>query len=282
MNIEKRTPGVFVLLVLFAAGLCVECKGDLSEGQTAPGIMVREWMTNNPPNVKNLKGKVYVVEFWATWCKPCISGMKDLNKINKKYRDRGLVFISLCQDKTAGDIRKVINDKKINFHVAIDNGTADWFEIECYPTVAVVGHDGKVVWQGRTWDPKFEHAIEKALRVKGNKPVPPLLLVDLDLGPFSKLEKYLYSGKYFSRAYNEINSHVHKVKDKKRSSAARKIVEIINIRVVERIRKAKSLKVSDPERACNLYEELFASCSGIDLVDNAMLDYAGLRESLKR
>ncbi|MBW8035778.1 MAG: TlpA family protein disulfide reductase [Planctomycetes bacterium] len=281
MNIEKRTLGIFVLVILFALPLCVDCKGDLARGKTAPDIIIGEWMTDNPPNVKNLKGKVYVVEFWATWCRPCLSGMEDLNKINKKYKDRGLVFISLCQDKTVSDIQKVINDKKINFHVAVDKGTADWFEVECYPTVAVVGHDGKVVWQGRTWDRRFEHAIEKAIRVKGNKPVPPPLLVDLDLGPFSNLEKYLYSGKGFSKAYREINSHIHGNKSKRLATAARKIVDTINIRVVERIRKAKSLKGSDPMRACGLYEELFASCGGIDLVDNARLDYAGLRKSLR-
>jgi len=281
LNVEKRTLGIFVSIILFAFPFCVKCKGDLSKGETAPGIMAGEWMTESPPDVRNLKGKVYVVEFWATWCRPCLSGMKDLNRINKKYKDRGLVFISLCQDKSAGKIRKVINNKKINFHVAIDNGTADWFEIECYPTVAVVGHDGKVVWQGRTWDRRFEHAIEKAIRVKGNKPVPPPLLVDLDLGPFGNLEKYLYSGEGFSKAYREINSHIHSNKSKRLATAARKVVDTINIRIVERIRKAKSLKVSNPARACNLYEELFASCGGIDLVENAQLDYIGLRESLR-
>lgn len=282
MNVEKRTLGVIVSIVLFATGLCAECKGDLSKGQVAPDILVREWMTEGPPDVKNLNGKVYVVEFWATWCRPCLSGMEHLNKVNNKYKDRGLVFISLCQDKNAGDIQKVINNKKINFHVAMDKGTADWFEVECYPTVAVVGHEGKVVWQGRTWDRRFEHAIEKALRVKGNRPVPPPMLVDLDLGPFSKLEKYLYSGKGFSKAYREITSHIHSGKDKRLATAARKVVNTINVRVVERIKKAKSLKGSDPARACDLYEELFASRGGIDLVENAQLDYTGLRELLNR
>ncbi len=268
---------MLILVLLFTLLFCVTANGKSVSAKSAPDITIQKWMTTNPPDIKSLNDRVYVVEFWATWCHPCISGMRHLNKINNKFKDRGLVMISLCQDKSADKIRKIIKDKKINFHVAIDNGTADWYEVECYPTVAVVNHEGNIVWQGRTWDRKFEKAIKKALDAG-----PPPLLAGVDLGPFSHLQDRLYDKKSFSATYRYIRLQIGNADNDQYSAAAREIVEMIDLRILDRIRKAEYLRTSDPDKACDLYEGLFASYDGIDLVRNAKAAYLELRGSLRR
>lgn len=63
---------------------------------------------------------------------------------------------------------------------------------------------------------------------------------------------------------------------------AKAIVDTINLRITERIKKAEYLRESDPSKACDLYEGLFASYDGIDLVRNAKATYPELRSSLRR
>ncbi|MCF7956154.1 MAG: TlpA family protein disulfide reductase [Phycisphaerae bacterium] len=163
LSIEKRKFGICVVVLLLTFLVCVTAGAKSSDSRTAPEITVRQWMTDDPPDVKNLQGRVYVVDFWATWCHSCVEGMEELNKINDKYSQRGLVFLSLCQDKSPDTITQMIDEKNINFHVAIDYGTADWYEVKYYPTVAVVNHEGRIVWQGKPWDSKFVKSIEKAI-----------------------------------------------------------------------------------------------------------------------
>lgn len=169
LSIEKRKISICVVVLLLTFLVCAAASAKSSASRTAPEIIVRQWMTANPPDVKNLKGRVYVVDFWATWCHSCVEGMEELNKINEKYSDRGLVFMSLCQDKSPETINRMIDEKNINFHVAIDHGTADWYEVKYYPTVAVVDHEGRIIWQGKPWDKKFVKAIDKAISAAPNQ-----------------------------------------------------------------------------------------------------------------
>ena len=114
--------------------------------------------------MKNLQDRVYVVEFWATWCAPCRENIPHLIKLADKYRESGVLFIALSADKSADTVRKFVRKKGINYNVAIDNGSADWFEITGYPTAFVVNHKGKVIWQGMPREHKFEQAIDKAVK----------------------------------------------------------------------------------------------------------------------
>lgn len=133
-------------------------------GKAAPDITIRQWVTPNPPQIKTLKGSVSVIEFWATWCAPCVENIPHLIKLNNKYKSKGLQFIGLSQDKSVDKVKKLIDKKGINYNIAIDNGTADWFGVRGYPTVYIVNHLGKVTWKGYPWDKNFEKEIQKALK----------------------------------------------------------------------------------------------------------------------
>src|SRR3569833_317608 len=82
-------------------------------GDPAPPLRVREWLKGTP--VQSLeKGKVYVVEFWATWCIPCIAGMPHLSDLARKYKDNVTVIgIDIYESKA----RPVKSDKKVKAFV---------------------------------------------------------------------------------------------------------------------------------------------------------------------
>src|SRR5882762_1884757 len=75
-------------------------------GELAPPLQVSEWVKGAPtPQLE--KGKVYLVEFWATWCGPCIGNIPHLNAMQKKYGSDGLVVIGFSNpDVAAGEETK--------------------------------------------------------------------------------------------------------------------------------------------------------------------------------
>lgn len=162
----KKALAILVLVLVLFVSSSVSISGKTSPD--APEITVREWITANGPDISSTRGKVLLLDFWATWCSPCVKGIPKLNKLNDKYKDDGLELIALSQDKSSDVVRKFVADKNINYHVAIDNGTADWYEIKGYPTMVVVDTAGKIAWKGYPWQPGMENAIKKALQNSAN------------------------------------------------------------------------------------------------------------------
>ena len=142
--------------------LCLCCFAADIVGQNAPDITIKQWVTNNPPDLQNLRGRAYVLDFWATWCGPCVANIPEFIKLCAKYKSKGVEFIALSQDKSPDKVQKLVTEKGMNYHVAIDNGSADWFKVTHYPTVIVVDSSGKVTWMGQPWDSGFEKAIASA------------------------------------------------------------------------------------------------------------------------
>lgn len=153
--------GIWAFFLLCALASAISCADDLV-GEKSPAITVREWVSDNPPDLRNLQGRVHVLDFWATWCGPCVSNIPHLAKLYAKYKPMGVEFVALSQDKSSDKVRKVAREKGMNCHIAIDNGTADGFKITGYPTVIVISHTGKVLWRGLPWDEAFEKAIAAA------------------------------------------------------------------------------------------------------------------------
>jgi thiol-disulfide isomerase/thioredoxin len=157
----KNSLSFYFLLMAFA---CSECRADSLIGEKSPEIKIKGWITENPPDLRSLEGKVRVLDFWATWCGPCVANIPHLVKLYSKYKPMGVEFVALSQDKSAEKVRKLVREKKMNYLVAIDDGTVDRFKVSSYPTVVVIGHTGKVIWCGFPWDSKFEKAIDDAAK----------------------------------------------------------------------------------------------------------------------
>lgn len=264
--------GLFLGVLL----LCeISFAGNLT-GKSVPGITIRQWITKNPPDIKNLAGRVYVFEFWATWCSPCVKNIPHLNKLNNKYKDRGLELVALSQDKSVAKLSRFVRDKGINYHVALDNGTVDKFDVMGYPTVFVANHQGKIVWQGYPWDAGFEQAIAKAI---AKSPSP--LLAGIDLGIFKKFGTALDGGKDFARAYRKVESYAHNKNQPKRSAKAKRILKTIDQRLRQKINQAQRLQAGEPDRAYSIYADIVARYDGIEITKPARVALLELETASK-
>ena len=97
---------------------------------------------------RDLKGKVVLVNFWATWCPPCRKEMPDLQALADKFKDQGFVVLAIS-DEEAAKVTPFIAERKINYPVLLDPGRKvnDLFQVEGIPKSFVYNREGKMVAQ---------------------------------------------------------------------------------------------------------------------------------------
>ena len=142
-------------------------------GIMAQPIQVDQWITPKPPD---LTGRVYVLEFWATWCPPCVQSIPHMIELADKYKDKAVPFIAISVDNSSEPVKKMVKDKGINYYVGMDNGLSDKYSVSSIPAAFIIGRNGQIVWQGHLMNQDFETAIVNALlvlsEVEGNTPPP--------------------------------------------------------------------------------------------------------------
>ncbi len=98
--------------------------------------------------LKNLRGKVVLVNFWATWCPPCRKEMPDLEALYQRFGSQGLVILAIS-DEEQGKVAPFIADYKISYPVLLDPGRKvnDLFQVDGLPKSLVYDREGKLVAQ---------------------------------------------------------------------------------------------------------------------------------------
>ncbi|MBL9149157.1 MAG: redoxin domain-containing protein [Phycisphaerae bacterium] len=136
----------------------------LKVGSTAPALTVAEWLNGSQTVIE--QDKVYVVEFWATWCGPCKKSIPHLNQMHNELSSKGVVMIGVSNEKP--EVVRPFVEKKgsgMSYLVAIDEGnqtTGAWLEAagqEGIPCAFVVGKDRKIAWIGHPLDPEFDDVV---------------------------------------------------------------------------------------------------------------------------
>ena len=95
-----------------------------------------------------LRGKVVLVNFWATWCPPCRKEMPDLETLYERFNSKGLVVLAIS-DEEAAKVEPFIRERKVSFPVLLDPGRKvnEMFVVEGIPKSFVYDREGKLVAQ---------------------------------------------------------------------------------------------------------------------------------------
>ena len=142
--------------------------GGLGVGQPAPKIEADGWLNDDPPTEAERKGKVVVVEAWASWCGPCRKAAPHMVRVYNKFQPQGVVFIGLSsEDSTAiSAMQKFLTETEIKW----PNGygamkTLKALGADRIPSTWVIGRDGKIAWNGTSKE-SLEDGIAAALSAK--------------------------------------------------------------------------------------------------------------------
>jgi thiol-disulfide isomerase/thioredoxin len=116
------------------------------EGKPMPALQVTGWM-NGEIKPEDMKGKVVVVDFYATWCGPCKAAIPHNNEMLKKYKDKGLVLVGVCTNARGQEkMGDLVKDSGIEYPTARDpelKSQSAW-AVHYYPTYAVVDRKGVI------------------------------------------------------------------------------------------------------------------------------------------
>lgn len=134
---------LIIIALLFVADVYAQ-----EVGEKAPAITVSEWIGKAPKAKDNLTDKVVVIDFWATWCRPCIASIPHMNSLAEKFQSDDVVFVSLSREDAA-KVKKFTAKKEFKSYVAIDNQskTNVAYRIMSIPQIYVIKNN-KIVWKG--------------------------------------------------------------------------------------------------------------------------------------
>ena len=133
---------------------------DVEDASTAkpPEIKVAEWIDQPPVSLAALRGKVVLLDFWATWCGPCRYTIPKINALQRKYKDRGLVVIGLTEFEGEADgkemtraeeteyLRRFKRKQSITYGFGVEDGkeNARSYGVVSIPTTVLIDRRGRV------------------------------------------------------------------------------------------------------------------------------------------
>jgi thiol-disulfide isomerase/thioredoxin len=119
---------------------------------------------------EDTKGKVVVIDFWASWCGPCGESFPAMDEIQKKYADKGLIIIAINVDENKADMDEFLKTHKVSFTVVRDakQKLVEKAGIGTMPSSFILGTDGKVKFthsgfRGNETKKEYETEIESLL-----------------------------------------------------------------------------------------------------------------------
>jgi peroxiredoxin len=116
--------------------------------------------------LSNFKGKVVVLDFWATWCPPCRESLSFFEEIHKKYKDKGLVVVGISVDISEGAVKKFVENKGLTYLILLDkeNLVSDLYNVFSIPTTLIIDQKGNIVTRKVGFSKSHAQYYEKTVR----------------------------------------------------------------------------------------------------------------------
>ena len=143
-----------------------------SLGKTAPDFTLTN-LSGKTVQLSDFKGKIVLVDFWATWCPPCREEIPDFIQLQKQYGSKSFTLLGIALDDEGATVVKPFAQKLgVNYLMVIGNTrvAAAFGGIEAVPTAFLIGRDGKILktFVGARNKFEWEQTIQTALQPAGN------------------------------------------------------------------------------------------------------------------
>ncbi len=114
---------------------------------------------NKKVSLKNYRGKVVMLNFWATWCTPCRLEMPSMETLHQQFKERGLVVLAVDSGENAESVTTFVKRHHITFSALLDSDqeVTDDYKVWALPTTYFINAEGKIIGRvngGRDWSTK--------------------------------------------------------------------------------------------------------------------------------
>jgi thiol-disulfide isomerase/thioredoxin len=141
----------------------------IRHGEAAPAFALpRIDGRNESLGLDAFRGQVVVLDFWATWCSPCVAMLPVMDAVHATWAARGVGFVGINSDgggATLDEIRAFLTEHHIPYPVVVDDGrVGELYKVEALPTLVVIGRDGRILssFIGYTTQGTLDRAIRDA------------------------------------------------------------------------------------------------------------------------
>jgi peroxiredoxin len=129
----------------------------IERGSLAPGFSLPALDGGDPVSLESLRGRAVLVNFWATWCKPCEDEMPAMDRLYARHRDSGFELLAIAVGETPEAVRVFRDRLGLSFPILLDEdrSVSQRYQTYRFPESYLVGRDGRVVERyvgPRQWD----------------------------------------------------------------------------------------------------------------------------------
>jgi peroxiredoxin len=162
MNSTRALACVLACVLLVLAGSSIGSEGKAPDfalpNLDGKDVKLSELLTRGP----------VILDFWATWCKPCIKGFPALQQIYDKYKEQGLAVLAVSVDspKSRSRVAPFITSQKYTFEVLLDieGKVAQKYNAVAVPRTVVISPEGQIVYTSVGYKPTNEDQLEQAIK----------------------------------------------------------------------------------------------------------------------
>jgi thiol-disulfide isomerase/thioredoxin len=139
-----------LLFVVAAAFVFVACTGSrrgIYPGEIVPDVTGLD-LAGQPMSLHQVSGKVVLVNFWATWCAPCMAELPGLESLYQSLRDKGFTVVGVAVDDTLDNVKQAVQSRGITYPVLLDEQgkSKRQFELKGFPESFVLDSQKKVLF----------------------------------------------------------------------------------------------------------------------------------------
>lgn len=152
---RKRSAAALAVFALALAGCASQAEVGLRKPPSTKPVATRKEAPNftlkdadgKPVSLADYKGKVVVLNFWATWCGPCKIEIPWFIEFQKTYKDKGFTVLGVALDDEGWDaVKPYLADKQVNYPVVTGTSTVEqlYGGIDALPTTFLIDRDGRI------------------------------------------------------------------------------------------------------------------------------------------
>jgi thiol-disulfide isomerase/thioredoxin len=149
----RRTPPLagFVAAGLLAFAAVCSPTVAASEAPTASSLTLPGRAAGSPVSLDKLRGRIVMLNFWASWCGPCREEFPLLDQMYKRYRAAGVTIVGVNVEPDSSDAEGFLAHTPVSFPIAFDRDSvaSQRFRVDAMPTTVLIDRDGAVRWTHR-------------------------------------------------------------------------------------------------------------------------------------